>query len=160
MSALPPKADMRIELAYVCYGPKTDQQLYSITSLATSRKRSCPLYPRKRTFAPQQLTSNESRREYVMSSMGNGGQDRGFPVSQSSCGSASDTHSVRKKMITAGHQLCLPDASTATPAIKAPTIQIPMTRRLGGSNIVWLELSRTTEHAGHVPLDKVHGHRV
>jgi hypothetical protein len=55
---------------------------------------------------------------------------------QSSCGSAIDTHSVRKKMITAGHQLCLPDASTATPAIKAPTVQISMTRRLGGSNIV------------------------
>jgi hypothetical protein len=39
-------------------------------------------------------------------------------------------------MMTAGHQLCLPDASTATPAITAPTIQITMTRRPGGSNIV------------------------
>jgi hypothetical protein len=115
----------------------------------------------RRTFAPQQRTSNESRREYVMSSMGNGGQDRGFPVSQSSCGSASSvTHIVSKRMINAGYQLRPPDANTATPAIKAPTIQINMTRRLGGSNIVWLEPSRTTEHAGHVPLDKVHGHRV
>jgi hypothetical protein len=96
-----------------------------------------------------------------MSSMGNGGQDRGFPMSQSSYGSTSSvTHIVSKRMINAGYQLRPPDASTATPAIKAPTIQIPMTRRLGGSNIVWLELSRTTEHAGHVPLDKVHGHRV
>jgi hypothetical protein len=111
----------------------------------------------KRTFAPQQRTSNERRREYVNSSMGNGGQDRGFPLSQSPCGSASSvTHSVSKKMIIAGHKLGLPDASTATPAIPSPTIQIPMTRGLGGLDIFTpdyasLMIASSTRRASIVP---------
>jgi hypothetical protein len=119
----------------------------------------CPLYPQKRTHAAQlamsakgkadictaAATSNERRRECIISSMGSAGQDRGFPVSQSSCGSASIvTHIVSKRMITAGHQLCRPDASTATPAIAAPTTQIPITRRLGGSNIFTPRMSSGT----------------